>query len=105
PLDDSAVRNLTRRGRAGSSRPVTARNRAVSVRLEVGGFMNRYALVFLAALSVLSGSARAAEQTDARPRDIQRLQEDVANLDAQLAALEAGDRRADEFRTRGEEIK
>lgn len=53
----------------------------------------------------VSGAARAADSGDARPRDLQRLQEDLANLDADLAPLETGDRKAEDFRARGEEIR
>ncbi len=69
--------------------------------------MSRYRISLLVAAALLAASPRSfgADTTDARPRDIQRLQEDLANLDVQLASLEAGDRRADDFRTRGEEIK
>ncbi len=54
---------------------------------------------------VVSGNAHAADSGDARPRDLQRLQEDLANLDADLAPLETGDRKAEDFRARGEEIR
>jgi hypothetical protein len=70
--------------------------------------MKRYVMLFLAVVAVLAtgqSTARADDANDARPRDLQRLQEDLANLDAELAPLEVGDRRADEFRARGEEIR
>ncbi len=53
-----------------------------------------------------AGAALGAEVRDqARTRDLQRLQDDAANLDAALEALEPGDKRTEEFRTRGEEIR
>jgi hypothetical protein len=53
-----------------------------------------------------AGTALGAEVRDeARARDLQRLQDDAANLDAALEALEPGDKRTEEFRTRGEEIR
>jgi HAMP domain-containing protein len=53
-----------------------------------------------------AGAALGAEARDeARTRDLQRLQDDAANLDAALEALEPGDKRTEEFRTRGEEIR
>lgn len=51
-----------------------------------------------------SPSAFAQSRDDARPRDLQRLEEDLANLDAQLAELETGPD-ADRFQERAEEIR
>jgi hypothetical protein len=48
---------------------------------------------------------RAQSRDEARPGDLQRLQEDLANLDADLQALEPNDRRTDEFRQRAEDIR
>ena len=58
---------------------------------------------FLAASAVLSLHAQSRD--DARPRDIQRLQEELQNLDEELKSLESGDREADRFRERAEEIR
>lgn len=66
--------------------------------------MRRSAALALA-LSVLPGTAVADARDDARPRDIQRLQEDLNNLDEDLRALEPGDPKADSFRQRAEEIR
>jgi hypothetical protein len=49
-------------------------------------------------------SLRAQGRDEARPRDIQRLQEELQNLDEELNGL-AGDREADRFRDRAEEIR
>ena len=57
-------------------------------------------LVFLAA-----SSAAAQPRDEARPRDLQRLQDDLENLDEALRGLESGDGRAEEFRRRAEEIR
>ncbi len=66
--------------------------------------MKRLLVAMLVCLS--AGAARGAEVRDeARARDFQRLQDDAANLDAALEALEPGDKRAEEFRTRGEEVR
>ncbi|MCM2255347.1 MAG: hypothetical protein NDJ94_06705 [Vicinamibacteria bacterium] len=51
-----------------------------------------------------SAAAFAQSRDDARPRDLQRLEEDLANLDAQLAVMEQGPD-ADRFRARAEEIR
>lgn len=57
-------------------------------------------LVFLAA-----SSAAAQGRDEARPRDLQRLQDDLENLDDALRGLQAGDQTAEEFRRRAEEIR
>ncbi len=62
------------------------------------------ALAALVAAGAVS-SLHAQRSDDARPRDIQRLQEDLQNLDEELKGLEAGDREADRFRSRAEEIR
>lgn len=67
----------------------------------------------LAAFTLLAMPAAAQTQSrpqtpsgeEARPRDLQRLQEDLANLDGELAALPAGDARADDLRERAEELR
>jgi hypothetical protein len=68
----------------------------------------RTAFLALALLALAS----AAVPTRAQPRseqaslgDLQRLQEDLSNLDADLAALEPGDPKADAFRDRADQIR
>lgn len=69
--------------------------------------MKRSAILALAALLAASAvlSLHAQSRDDPRPRDIQRLQEDLQNLDEELKSLESGDREADRFRSRAEEIR
>ena len=62
----------------------------------------------LAAVTVLflaAGSIAAQSRDEARPRDLQRLQDDLENLDAALRPLEPSDGKAEEFRRRAEEIR
>jgi hypothetical protein len=61
----------------------------------------------LTLLACLAASLPAGGQTrdEARPRDLQRLQQDLTNLDEDLRGLEAGDRQTDEFRQRAEDIR
>jgi hypothetical protein len=68
---------------------------------------NRTTALFLGVWMALGPvlPALAQGRDEARPRDIQRLQEELANLDDDLAALEPRDRKADEFRQRAEEIR
>jgi hypothetical protein len=61
-----------------------------------------FVLVALVALA-LPAPARAADE--ASLGDLQRLQEDLANLDGDLAALEPGDRKTDDFKERAEQIR
>src|SRR2546425_11314076 len=56
-------------------------------------------------LVLLASSAVAQPRDEARPRDLQRLQDDLENLDDALRGLEAGDPRAEEFRRRAAEIR
>src|SRR5712691_1213821 len=56
-------------------------------------------------LVFFASSAVAQSRDEARPRDLQRLQDDLENLDDALRELEAGDGRAEEFRRRAEEIR
>jgi len=42
---------------------------------------------------------------EARPRDLQRLQDDLANLDEELQGLDTGDRDAESFRERADQIR
>jgi hypothetical protein len=59
----------------------------------------------LLCLALLAAPALPQARDEARPRDLQRLQEDLANLDDELASLEPGDRKADGFRERAEQIR
>src|SRR6266536_4126474 len=61
----------------------------------------------LAAVTLVffASSAVAQSRDEARPRDLQRLQDDLENLDDALRGLEGGDSRAEEFRRRAEEIR
>lgn len=56
-------------------------------------------------LSIIPAPAFSQSRADAEPRDLQRLQEELRNLDEELALLEPDDRKADDFRRRGEEIR
>jgi hypothetical protein len=73
--------------------------------------MNRVLTPFAAALLALPLAAAAQTQSrpqpgeEARPRDLQRLQDDLANLDGELAALPARDAQADDLRERAEELR
>lgn len=59
----------------------------------------------LAVLMLPVSAYPQSSSDDARPRDIQRLQDDVANLDEDLRALEAGDPKTEAFRRRAEDIR
>jgi hypothetical protein len=63
------------------------------------------AVAWLVALVLVAASSSAQGRDEARPRDVQRLQEALESLDEAMAALEPGDARADEFRRRAEEIR
>jgi hypothetical protein len=67
------------------------------------------ALALVTVLAVLASGplahAQSSSRDEARPRDLQRLQEDLTNLDEELQALETGDETADTFRQRAEEIR
>jgi len=65
--------------------------------------MKALAAVTLALLAAASAPAQPREE--ARPRDLQQLQDDLENLDDALKGLEPGDQRAEEFRHRAEEIR
>ena len=66
----------------------------------------RRAIAFSLALPLTAALAVTAQSRDeARLRDVQRLQEDLANLDEELTGLQPGDPKADAFRARGEEIR
>jgi hypothetical protein len=64
----------------------------------------RHALAAGLALCLVAPAA-FAQHDEARPRDLQRLQEDLANLDDELRALEPGDARTEEFQHRADEIR
>jgi hypothetical protein len=69
----------------------------------------------LLAVALASLALPAAAQTqgrpqpppgeEARPRDLQRLQDDLTNLDGELAALPARDAQADDLRERADELR
>jgi hypothetical protein len=52
----------------------------------------------------LAPGASAAGRDEAIPKDLRRLQDDVANLDSELRDLEPDDPKADAFRQRADEI-
>jgi len=58
----------------------------------------------LVSLLTVAPVASAAGRDEAIPKDLRRLQDDVANLDAELRDLEPDDPKADAFRQRAEEI-
>jgi hypothetical protein len=66
--------------------------------------MNRLALIGLA-LVVAFAAAPAGAQTDTNARDLQRLQDDLANLDDSLYELEASHPREAELRARADRIR
>ena len=59
----------------------------------------------LIALVALAAPTPARSADEAGLGDLQGLQEDLANLDGDLAALEPGDRKTDDFRERAEQIR
>lgn len=65
--------------------------------------MRPLAALMFAFLIPVSGSPQSSD--DARPRDVQRLQDEVANLDEDLRALESGDPKTEAFRKRAEDIR
>jgi len=67
----------------------------------------KQALVSLALLVLVPHAVPTIAQSrdEAGVDELQRLQEDLANLDGELAALEPGDPNADAFRRRAEEIR
>jgi hypothetical protein len=77
--------------------------------------MNRIPALLAIALTSLAVPATSQTQVpsrtqplpgeEARPRDLQRLQEDLANLDGELATLSARDPQADDLRARAEELR
>jgi hypothetical protein len=66
--------------------------------------MKGFILVSMACLAA-GNPAWAQGRDDARPRDLQRLQQDLTNLDEDLRGLEPGDRKADGFREQAEVIR
>jgi hypothetical protein len=73
------------------------------------GILAPAAACLLSIFAVAPPSAQAQSRSragdEARPRDLQRLQDDLANLDEELSSLEPADRGAEEFRNRAEEIR
>lgn len=63
------------------------------------------AALALLVLVVATAQPSAPSATEASLDDLQRLQEDLANLDGELAALEKGDPKTEEFRDRAERIR
>jgi hypothetical protein len=66
--------------------------------------MRGFVLTMVACLAA-APPAGAQVRDEARPRDLQRLQQDLANLDEDLQGLETGDRPAEEFRRRADDIR
>jgi len=76
--------------------------------------MNRLPMILAAALLAAALPSAAQEyrtpppqrnDDEARPRDLQRLQEDLANLDVELATLPEGDPRTADLRRRADELR
>ncbi len=65
--------------------------------------LSRFGFVLVSILTVVP-LASPAGRDDAIPKDLRRLQDDVANLDADLRDLEPDDPKADAFRQRAQEI-
>jgi len=59
----------------------------------------------LLSLALAPMPARGQARDEARPRDLQRLQEDLKNLDEELQALDAGGSKAEDLQRRAEEIR
>lgn len=68
--------------------------------------MTRFRSTILAIILALAAHLAPAQSRDeARPRDLERLQEDLANLDDELQGLEPQDEKADSFRLRADEVR
>ncbi len=68
--------------------------------------MNRALILFSTAAVLLAGGvARGASRDEAIPKDLRRLEADMANLEDDLEGLEPGDPKADAFRDRAGEIR
>jgi hypothetical protein len=65
------------------------------------------ALILIPTVAVLlsGAAARAASRDEAVPKDLRRLEADVANLDDDVQALEPDDPKADAFRQRASDIR
>jgi len=63
------------------------------------------AIAFLGLLALACAASQAAPLDDAQPRDLQRLQEDLANLDGDLESLAPGNPQADELHEQAEAIR
>ena len=67
--------------------------------------LRRLPLALWLAIAIVPLPVSGQSRGDAEPRDLQRLQEELRNLDEELAVLEADDPKADDFRRRGEDIR
>jgi len=65
----------------------------------------RLVLIPTLALLLTGVAAQAASRDDAVPKDLRRLESDVANLDDDVQALEPNDAKADAFRQRASDIR
>jgi hypothetical protein len=65
----------------------------------------KQAVLAILVCALVAPHALAQARDEARPRDIQRLDEDLANLDEELKLLEPGDPKTEGFRQRAEEIR
>jgi hypothetical protein len=65
--------------------------------------LSRFGFALISILTVVP-AASPAGRDEAIPKDLRRLQDDVANLDADLRDLEPDDPKADAFRQRAQEI-
>ena len=63
------------------------------------------ALSLAAALALSGQPLRAQDREEARPRDLQRLQEELRNLDEDLQALDPRGPRTDAFQQRAEDLR
>jgi len=64
-----------------------------------------FAFTTVLALALAASPVAAQSREEARPRDLQRLQDDLANLDEELQGLETNDGDAQSFRERAEGIR
>jgi len=70
--------------------------------------IRRAAFVLISLLPIVAlavSPANAASREEAVPKDLRRLQDELANLDEDLKDLEAGDTTTESFRDRAEEIR
>lgn len=64
-----------------------------------------FVVVTLVALASVAPPTPAQSADEATIEDLQRLQDDLANLDGELEGLEPGDPKTDEFRRRADQIR